>query len=197
MVFLPETTGYLHLFPPVCPGPQLMPSWPPRANSQTPRQPGTVPMAVGHKGQENACLLPMSCPHWASGGMQYVHTLKDDSKSSTVHNSSLALSQDQNHSGDVRKQPATWSQGCSSYSGFGRHSRMATLSRTVSARQFYSVSVLACFHRCFTPPTSWHSHRPMLLSHTRAFMVKCAPYRANTVFTDIPQCASDQADTTL
>lgn len=113
MAFLPETTGYLHLSPPVCPGPQLMLSWPPWANSQTPRQPGTVPMAVGHKGQENAHLLPVSCPHRASGGTQYVHTLKDGSKSSTVHNSSLAPSQDQNQSGDVREQPATWSQGCS------------------------------------------------------------------------------------
>lgn len=59
MAFLPKTTGYLHLFPLVCPGPQLMLSWPPQANSHTPRQPGTVPMAVGHRGQENACLLPI------------------------------------------------------------------------------------------------------------------------------------------
>lgn len=125
----------------------------------------------------------LCCPLWASGGIQYVHTLKDSSKSSTVHNSSLALSQDQNHSGDIRKQPVTWSQECSPYSGIGRHSRRATLSRTVPARQFRSLSVLACSHTCFAPPTSWHSHRPMLwlLSHTRALMVKCAPYTANTV----------------
>lgn len=103
MAFLPKTTGYRHLFPPVCPSPQLMLSWLPRANFQTPRQPGTVPMAVGHRGQENACLSPMSCPHWASGGMQNVHTLKDGHKSNTAHNSSLALCQCQNHSGDVRK----------------------------------------------------------------------------------------------
>lgn len=138
MAVLPKTPGYLHLFPPVCPRPQLMPSWPPRANSQTSRQPGTVPMAVGHRGQENACLLPMSCPHWASGGMQNVHPLKDGNKSSTVHISSLALSQDQNHCGDVRKQPATWRQGCLPYSGFGRHNRRATLNRTVSARRLLS-----------------------------------------------------------
>lgn len=48
MASLPKTPGYLHLSPHVGLSPQLMASWPPWASSQTPRQPGTVPMAVGH-----------------------------------------------------------------------------------------------------------------------------------------------------
>lgn len=193
MAFLPKTTGYRHLVPPLCPSPQLMLSWPPRANSQTPRQPGTVPMAVSHKGQENACLLPMSCPHWASGGTQNVRTLKDGSKRSTVNNSSLALSQDQNHRGNVRKQPFTWSQGCSPCSAFGRHSRRMTLSRRVSAKQFCSVSVLACFHTCFNPPTFTQTHVQAPQSYQSPHSQECSIQSKHEVqvFTETPSCASD------
>lgn len=155
-------------------------------------------MAVGHKGQENACLLPMSCPHWASGGIQNVHTLKAGNKSPTMHNIPLALSLGHNHCGDVRRQPATWSQIYSASSGFGSHSRRVTLSRTAPARQFLSVTVPCMLsHVLLLRHTGFHTDpRPSFVVTPRTLKAKHAPYGTDARCVCSLRHAWEQAATT-
>lgn len=127
MAFLPKTPGYLHLSPPLGPSLQLTASWPPWgqfSNSKTARNSthGSWPQGSG-----KCCLLPMSCPHWAPGGMQIVHILKAGNQSSTMHNSPVALSHGQHHcvmSGESQQSAlegnnskSKWERPCAGDSG--------------------------------------------------------------------------------
>lgn len=182
MAFLPKTPGYLHLSPPVGPSPQLMASWPPRgqfSNSKTARNRthGSWPQGSG-----KCCLLPMSCPHWAPGGKQIVHILKAGNQSSTMHNSPVALSHGQHHCGDVRRQPAQWSQGCSACIDFGGHSRRVTPSRTVLAWRFFiGTSLCTRLHILHSPqhPGIHSDPGPRSIVKPQALTAKHAPYRTN------------------
>lgn len=115
-----------------------------------------------------------------------------------MHNSPAALSQGQDHHGDARRQAATWNQECSVSSGFGSHSRRVTPSRTVPTGRFLTVPALCTLSQVLYTSstrvlTQTHGPKPSALT------VKHAPYRTHSkcVFTDPPQCASDQSPSTL